>query len=257
MILDVQNVSLNYGPLHVLKDISFSLRERERLALVGPSGCGKSTLIGLIAGLRQACAGQILHRGQRVESPSRERVVIFQNHALFPWATALENVEFALRARGRKNVREEALHWLETMGLTPFAETYPKQLSGGMAQRVGLARALAADPDILLLDEPFSSLDVLTRDRLLEEVLPALTALGKTLILVTHSIDEALFVGDRVLCLSPRPGRIERVLETPFDKPRRLIEFKRQSGFLELEARLYSWLRGQEDLREPDSTIYI
>lgn len=252
MILDVKDVSLNYPSVQALLEVSFSLQEKERLAIVGPSGCGKSTLLSLIAGLRTPTSGQIWHRGRLVTAPSRERVVIFQNHALFPWLTAIGNVEFALRARQLKgNLRGQALSYLEMMGLARFHALYPKELSGGMQQRLGLARALAADPDILLLDEPFSSLDVLTRDRLLEDVLPSLTALGKTLILVTHNIEEALFVGDRVLCLSPQPGRIDGQLEVLGAKPKRLIEFKRQPLFQELESRLYGWLSGQEDKGAP------
>lgn len=247
MTLKVQNVSLSYGSLQALRNITFTVEEGERISIVGPSGCGKSTLLSLIAGLKPSTSGHIVHRGQVVEGPSRSRVVIFQNHALFPWATALANVEFALRARGFKgSLHDEAMKHLAEMGLDKFADRYPRELSGGMQQRVGLARALAADPSLLLFDEPFSSLDVLTRDRLLEDVLPALKS--KTLILVTHNIEEALFFGDRVLCLSPQPGQLVQELVIPGAKPRRLIDYKRQPDFQKLETQLYGWLSGQEDI---------
>lgn len=258
MILELNGVSLKYqlangAEVSALENVSFAVEAREKLAIVGPSGCGKSSLLSLIAGLLPPSAGQILHRGTSVTEPSRQRVVIFQNHALFPWATAIANIEFVLKARGiTRGLRSTALAYLETMGLAGFAEAYPKELSGGMKQRVGLARALAADPDILLLDEPFSSLDVLTRDRLLEDVLPSLTATGKTMILVTHNIEEALFCADRVIALHGQPGRVAGVMPVTLPKTRRLNEFKRQPGFQELESRLYGWLSGQEENHAPD-----
>jgi len=243
-ILRCENVSLSFGDKKVLTDIDLTLQAGERLAIVGPSGCGKSSLLSLISGLRPPSEGRILYKGQPVSGASRERVIIFQSHALFPWKTAGENVEFALKARGVKN-RDQAQSFLTMMGLESSYDLFPHELSGGMQQRVGIARALAAQPEILLLDEPFAALDAMTKESVLEDVVQLMKKQGKSLILITHSIEEALFVGDRVAVMSGAPGRILEEFAAPSTKPENLLQFKHQRDFMDLETKIY------ENFRQP------
>jgi NitT/TauT family transport system ATP-binding protein len=239
-ILRCENVGLQIAGKSILQNISFTLQAGERLAIVGPSGCGKSSLLGLISGIRAASGGQILYRGEAVSGPSRERVIIFQSHALFPWKTAGQNVEFALKARGAMGDRRiAAMEYLKMMGLEKSYDLYPHELSGGMQQRVGIARALAAQPDLLLLDEPFAALDALTKESVVEDVVELMKEQGKSLILITHSIEEALFVGDRVLVMTGAPGKIAHQIATPKQKPTNLMGFKHQADFMTLESQIY------------------
>lgn len=246
MSLVLNDVDLHYdtvkaGRILALQGICFTLHEGQRLSIVGPSGCGKSSLLSLISGLIQSTKGQILFEGKEVTAPSPERMILFQNHALYPWATALENIEFVLRARNLDPHRAKA--YLAQFALSDFATAYPHELSGGMRSRVGLARALATQPKLLLLDEPFSALDALTRDAILEDVL---IDVRQTLVLVTHSIEEALFVGDQVLVLSGQPGRIIKQLKFTGSKPKRLIDLKKTLEFTQLEQQIYRHMRGTE-----------
>lgn len=249
-LVRLDKVGLTYSSAHgerteAVRGISFDIAAGETAALVGPSGCGKSSLLSLVAGLRRPSAGRVLYQGREITGPSRRRVILFQDHALFPWKTALGNIEFVLRAGGapKAEIRPRALAALHGMDLEGFAQAYPKELSGGMRQRVGIARALAADPELLLLDEPFASLDALTRDAVLEDVLPRFRALKTTVILVTHSIEEALFIADRVIVLAGRPGAVYEQIEVRLDKPARLLDFKHTRAFQELEDRIYRGLR--------------
>jgi NitT/TauT family transport system ATP-binding protein len=198
------------GGRAVLESLSFSLGEGEFLGVVGASGVGKSTLLSLAAGLDRAGAGRVAYRGRPVEGPSPDRVLLFQDHSLFPWSTALENVAFPLKARGvpRAEREAEALKGLERMRLAEHAQLYPHALSGGMRQRVAIARALAASPDLLLLDEPFSSLDPFQANALQDEIFPLLRGLKKSLLYVTHNMEDALRRCDRVLVLAGRPARL-------------------------------------------------
>jgi NitT/TauT family transport system ATP-binding protein len=200
-----------------LEDITLDVRPGEFLALVGPSGCGKSTLLDLLGGLTAPTSGRILLDGRPIEGPARDRGIVFQQYALFPWRTAAQNVEFGLDIAGLKarQRREIARHYLDLVGLTAFAERYPHELSGGMKQRVAIARSLAYDPEVLLMDEPFAALDAQTRETLQGELLRIWCATGKTIIFITHGIDEAVVLGQRVAVMTSRPGRIKHVVEIP------------------------------------------
>jgi NitT/TauT family transport system ATP-binding protein len=208
------------GPTHrftALEDITLDVRPGEFLALVGPSGCGKSTLLDLLGGLTAPTSGRILLDGRPIEGPARDRGIVFQQYALFPWRTAAQNVEFGLDIAGlkAKQRREIARHYLDLVGLTAFADRYPHELSGGMKQRVAIARSLAYDPEVLLMDEPFAALDAQTRETLQGELLRIWRATGKTIIFITHGIDEAVVLGQRVAVMTSRPGRIKLVVEIP------------------------------------------
>lgn len=200
-----------------LEDITLDVRPGEFLALVGPSGCGKSTLLDLLGGLTAPTSGRILLDGRPIEGPARDRGIVFQQYALFPWRTAVQNVEFGLDIAGLKasDRRERALHYLELVGLSAFAERYPHELSGGMKQRVAIARSLAYDPEVLLMDEPFAALDAQTRETLQGELLRIWRTTGKTILFITHGIDEAVVLGQRVAVMTSRPGRIKQVVEVP------------------------------------------
>ena len=200
-----------------LEDITLDVRPGEFLALVGPSGCGKSTLLDLLGGLTAPTTGRILLDGRPIEGPARDRGIVFQQYALFPWRTAAQNVEFGLDIAGlkAKQRREIAKHHLDLVGLTAFADRYPHELSGGMKQRVAIARSLAYDPEVLLMDEPFAALDAQTRETLQGELLRIWRATGKTIIFITHGIDEAVVLGQRVAVMTSRPGRIKHVVEIP------------------------------------------
>jgi len=200
-----------------LEDITLDVRPGEFLTLVGPSGCGKSTLLDLLGGLTAPTSGRILLDGRPIEGPARDRGIVFQQYALFPWRTAAQNVEFGLDIAGLKarQRREIARHYLDLVGLTAFADRHPHELSGGMKQRVAIARSLAYDPEVLLMDEPFAALDAQTRETLQGELLRIWRATGKTIIFITHGIDEAVVLGQRVAVMTSRPGRIKHVVEIP------------------------------------------
>ncbi|MFI6999819.1 ABC transporter ATP-binding protein [Nocardia sp. NPDC050175] len=203
-----------------IEDISLELREGEFLVLVGPSGSGKSTLLDLLGGLSKPTSGEILLDGKPITGPGLDRGVVFQQYALLPWRTARSNIEFGLEAKGlrRRARREIAEHYLELVGLTGFGDRYPHELSGGMKQRVAIARSLAFDPEVLLMDEPFAALDAQTRESLQDELLRIWRATGKTVLFITHGIDEAVYLGQRVAVLTSRPGRIKAVVEVAIDR---------------------------------------
>jgi len=206
----------------VLNRVSIDIKDGEFVTIVGPSGCGKSTLLNIIAGLESPDSGSILVKGKRKVSTDRDRIVIFQEGALFPWLTVLENIEFGLKLAGnsKEKRRQAAGRFLNMVQLSRFANSYMYQLSGGMKQRVAIARALAIDPDILLMDEPFAALDVQTRDLLHNQLLQIHEATKKTILFVTHNINEALSLGDRVVVLSPRTGRIKKEFAIGLPRPR-------------------------------------
>jgi sulfonate transport system ATP-binding protein len=211
--------------LLALDHINLQVRPREFLCIVGPSGCGKSTLLHLIAGLHRQTSGQILVDGKPVQGPGTDRILIFQELGLFPWLTVGENVEFGMKMKGiSKAEREERTrYYLRLVHLSQFKDSYTHQLSGGMRQRVALARALATEPDVLLMDEPFAALDAQTRDLLHDELERIWAETGRTIIFVTHNVREAIRLGDRVVLLTFRPGRVKR--EFPIDLPRpRVLE---------------------------------
>ena len=207
--------------VHALEATSFIIAAGELVALVGPSGCGKSTLLRMLAGLESPTAGE-LHMGDSlITAPSAERGLVFQDPNLFPWLTVRRNIQSGLVARGLlRERRHEVDEFLHLVGVEAFADSYPHQLSGGMAQRVALARALVNHPRALLLDEPLGALDAFTRMRMQDEVLRLWRARGTTMLLVTHDIDEAIYMSDRIAIMTPRPGRIERIIEVPLPRPR-------------------------------------
>ncbi|NEU98591.1 ABC transporter ATP-binding protein [Bradyrhizobium uaiense] len=205
------------GRFIALEDMTFDVRAGEFLTLVGPSGCGKSTLLDLLGGLATPTSGRILLDGRPIVGPGRDRGVVFQQYALFPWRTAAQNVEFGLDIAGLKPKQRSdiARHFLDLVGLSGFADRYPHELSGGMKQRVAIARSLAYDPEVLLMDEPFAALDAQTRETLQGELLRIWRATGKTIIFITHGIDEAVVLGQRVAVMTSRPGRIKQIVDIP------------------------------------------
>jgi len=230
--------------LCVLDGITFGVAEGSFVAICGPSGCGKSTLLRLIHGLQQPDTGEIRVRGERVLAPSLDRGMVFQNHNLMPWRTVVRNVELGLEALklSKAEVRKRAELWLEKVGLSDFASYYPAQLSGGMQQRVGLARALAIDPQMLLMDEPFGALDAQTRVLLQEELERIWEANAKTVVFITHDIEEAVFLGDRVIVLSARPGRIREDIRIELPRPRTL-EIKKSAQCHEYRNQIWDLIR--------------
>jgi NitT/TauT family transport system ATP-binding protein len=210
------------GVLQVLNDVSFSLDAGTFVCLVGPSGCGKSTLLRIIDGLIPPDAGEVIIGGEQVRGPSLDRGFVFQQFNLLPWRTVVGNVEFGLENLGvkKQDRRRRALEVIKLVDLEGFESYYPSQLSGGMQQRVGLARAIAVEPAILLMDEPFGSVDDQTRMLLQDELLKLWEQAQKTVIFVTHDIEEALYLGDKIVVMCARPSRINRVLEVPFGRPR-------------------------------------
>jgi NitT/TauT family transport system ATP-binding protein len=201
--------------LTVLEDVSLDIAEGAFLSLVGPSGSGKTTLLDVLAGLSTPTSGRVLVDGKAITGPGLDRAVVFQQYALFPWRTARANVEFGLETLGlkRKQRAEKAIEFLELVGLAAFTDRYPHELSGGMKQRVAIARSLAYDPDILLMDEPFAALDAQTREQLQDELLRIWQATGKTIVFITHGIEEAVYLGQRVAVLSSRPGQLKQIID--------------------------------------------
>ncbi|MFC5353594.1 ABC transporter ATP-binding protein [Azospirillum himalayense] len=226
--IDIRNLGKVYGGTSsdnmvvALDGVDLRIRRGEFISLLGPSGCGKSTLLGIVAGFQSASSGTLLQNGRPIVRPDPSRTVVFQDYALFGWMTVQQNVEFGLKAKGmaKKQRAEIARSLIDMVRLTGFEEKYPHQISGGMKQRAAIARALAPDPDILLMDEPFGALDAQTRVLLQEEIARISSEAGKTVIFVTHGIDEAVFLADRVVVMSPRPGRVREEVAVPLPRPR-------------------------------------
>ena len=237
------------GELVAVDDVSFDLGENEFATLVGTSGCGKSTLLAIVAGLEEQTSGDVLVQGTPVTGPGRDRGMVFQSYTLFPWLTVAGNVEFALRGEpmSKRERREVARAHLALVGLEGFADSYPSQLSGGMRQRVAIARALSYRPKILLMDEPFGALDAQTR-QLMQELLTRVWEQHRlTVLFVTHDIDEAVFLSDRVLLMTARPGRIKEDVAIELERPRR-FELLASPDFLGYKARLLASVR-EESLK--------
>jgi ABC-type nitrate/sulfonate/bicarbonate transport system ATPase subunit len=224
---------------HALDDVSLEVAAGELVSIVGPSGCGKSTLLRLMAGLDKPNNGELWVGSERITAPSAERGLVFQDPNLFPWRTVRRNIEAGLVARGvlREN-RHEVDEFMRLVGLEQFADAYPHHLSGGMAQRVALARALINHPKVLLLDEPLGALDAFTRMRMQDEVLRLWEARGTTMVFITHDIDEAIYMSDRIVMMTPRPGRIDRILEVTLPRPRQ----RSSSEFLQLRGDILEYL---------------
>jgi NitT/TauT family transport system ATP-binding protein len=228
-----------------LADVSLSIRENEFLSIIGPSGCGKTTLLKMIDGLIPYDRGKILIGGKQIDAPGPDRAVVFQSFALLPWRTVLANVEFSLELRSLpKEERERtARDYLKRVGLADFENHYPHELSGGMQQRAGLARALAVNPSILLMDEPFGAVDAQTRQLLQEELLDLWQRERKTVVFITHSMDEAVYLSDRVVVMTPRPGRVAEILEVPLPRPRIAEDVRRDPVFADLTNYIWGSLK--------------
>jgi NitT/TauT family transport system ATP-binding protein len=243
--ITVEGVSKAFGAVQALVEVDVRVRAGEFLSLIGPSGCGKTTLLKIIAGLVPADRGRVRVGDRVVAGPGRECSVVFQDFALLPWTSVQRNVEFGLLLRGMDG-RERAARAraaIAKVGLGGFESAYPAQLSGGMQQRVGLARALAVSPRVLLMDEPFASIDEQTRRVFQDDLLRLWSEERKTVVLVTHSMEEAIYLSDRVVVLSPRPGRIHQTLEVPLPRPRESADVRATAEFARLVDGLWKVLR--------------
>ncbi|MNN15122.1 Bicarbonate transport ATP-binding protein CmpD [compost metagenome] len=220
MSLAVQNVEKGYNGKKVLHNVSFTVRPHEFICILGHSGCGKSTLLNLVAGFLQPDGGSITVNGEPIAGPSKSRCVVFQDHALFPWYKVIDNVAFgpSVQGKSKAEAREIASKYLRLVGLHEYADSHPDQLSGGMKQRVGIARALASDPDYLLMDEPFGALDVLTREMMQRELLRIWLELKPSVLFITHSISEAVHLADRILVM--KHGKVAASFSVSLERPR-------------------------------------
>jgi ABC-type nitrate/sulfonate/bicarbonate transport system ATPase subunit len=252
--IDVRHVSKTFhrvrgkidSPIPALHDVSLQVTAGEFLCLVGPSGCGKTTLLRLMHGLLEPDSGQVLIDGDRPSTPGPHAGFVFQSFRLLPWRTVLDNVEFPLQIQSMPRLKRlaRAREYLRLVGLEDFEHSYPHELSGGMQQRVGLARALALEPQILLMDEPFAALDAQTREFMQMELARIWEHLGIAIVFVTHSLDEALFLADRIVLMGPRPGTVEEVLPIELPRPRWDYDFRASPEFLERRGYLWQRIRG-------------
>jgi NitT/TauT family transport system ATP-binding protein len=212
------------GKLTVVDDVSYAIDDGDFIAVIGPSGCGKTTMMSMLAGFQKPSTGSVLFDGQPVKGPGPERGVIFQEYGVFPWLTARQNIAFGLQLKANHvplSEREQICeHYLELMGLSDFANSYPKHLSGGMRQRLAIARAYAVKPQFLLMDEPFGALDAQTRANMQNLLLKVLATEGKTVMLITHSVEEAIYLASRIVVVTARPARIKEIIDVPFAYPR-------------------------------------
>ena len=257
--LRIENVSRVFPGLHggpptrALEPTNLNVADNDFVTILGPSGCGKSTLLRLVAGLDTPTTGKILLDGKPVTRPGPDRGMVFQSYTLFPWLTVQQNVEFGPRLRGTPPSERGAVaaHYIASVGLVGFENVYPKELSGGMMQRVAIARALANDPEVLLMDEPFGALDAQTRSLMGELLLRVWGEAAKTVLFVTHDIEEALFLGDRVFVMTARPGRIREEIQVPLPRPRTL-DVLTTEPFVALKRRVMGLIR-EEALRAMDA----
>jgi len=249
--LQIKNIFLEYRSrkrsVTALKNISFDIREGEFVVIVGPSGCGKTTILRLIAGLIQPTEGEMLLDGKKIAGPGAERGMVFQAYTLFPWLTVRENIQFGSRFSSiRKNDGAKiADYFINLVGLNDFEDSLPKELSGGMQQRVAIARALANGPEIVLMDEPFGSLDAQTRMEMQEFLLQIWGKDKKTILFVTHDVDEAIFLGDRVVMMTARPGQIKEKIEIDIERPRSFETFA-LDRFIRLKKHIFGLIREEQ-----------
>lgn len=241
----VAGLSKNYGDVQALQDLTLAFPRGQLTSLLGPSGCGKTTLLKIIAGLLPASSGEVFVNGQPVNGPGPDRAFVFQDFALLPWATVLRNVAFGLELRGvAKSERESiAAKYIDDVGLKGFEHSYPHELSGGMRQRVGLARALSVDSEVLLMDEPFSAVDEQTRRKFQEDLLGLVQNENKTFIFVTHSIEEAVYVSDQIAILLPRPSRVSEVIRPTGFRHKNKDLIRRDPEYLDIVDRIWASLR--------------
>ncbi|MDF2935753.1 MAG: nitrate/sulfonate/bicarbonate transporter ATPase [Paenibacillaceae bacterium] len=236
-----------------LQNVSLTVNKGEFLTIVGPSGCGKSTLLDLIAGLALPTSGELFIDGKKITKPALDRGIVMQGYALFPWRTVRHNVEFGLEVKGvpKKERQEISDRFLKLVNLTGFADRYPYELSGGMKQRVAIARALAYDPEVLLMDEPFAAVDAQTRETLQDELLRIWEETRKTIIFVTHSIDEAVALADRVAVMSANPGKVKEIVKVGLPRPRRVGDVLSTTDFSLVRYRIWELLQSQEEQLPP------
>ena len=248
--LSVDNVSKvfpgrgNGAALEALRAVSFQAQPGEFISLIGPSGCGKTTLLRIVHGLDTATSGSVRFDGRAVSAPDQTRAVIFQGFNLFPWRTVAQNIGFGLEVRRDDpgKLAGRVAEMVELVGLGGFEDHYPHEISGGMQQRVGIARALALDPSVLLMDEPFGALDAITREKLQRDIAGILVRAPKTTLFITHNMDEAVFFSDRILVFGTRPGRIIEEVTVPFERPRTVDVVRASRQFTELRERLWALL---------------
>jgi NitT/TauT family transport system ATP-binding protein len=241
--------SYNGGRVVALQDVSFEVQPYESLCILGPSGCGKTTLLRLVDCLISRDQGEVLLDGEPVTAPRPDVAVVFQHFGLFPWKNLEENIGYGLALRGqpRQEIAQRVERYIGLVGLRGFEKSYPYQLSGGMQQRAGLARALAVNPSLLLMDEPFGSLDAQTRETLQEELAKILQQERKTMLFVTHSIDEAIYLGDRILLMTPRPGRIREILGVEIPRPRDINRVRSDPQSIQLRNYIWEQLKQHAD----------
>jgi nitrate/nitrite transport system ATP-binding protein len=245
--LSVEAVGMSFAASEILTGIDLTIRKGEFVTLIGHSGCGKSTLLNLVAGLIKPTRGAILLAGKHVDGPGPDRGVVFQNHSLLPWLTCFQNVHLAVERVFKDRLRERTHAALALVGLTHAEHKYPHQISGGMKQRVGIARALAIEPKVLLLDEPFGALDALTRATLQDELMRIVGQTGATVLMVTHDVDEAVLLSDRVVMMSNGPSaRIGEVLEVPLPRPRERLRLAHDPRFMDLRAAVLEFLYAKQ-----------
>jgi len=245
-VVQVRGVTKYYdGGIHALDAVDLDFPKGKMTTLLGPSGCGKTTLLKIIAGLLEKNAGEVRVNGTPITGPGPERAFVFQDFALMPWATVLRNVAFGLELRGDDKAQRETVgrQYIEKVGLAGFEDRFPHELSGGMRQRVGLARALAVNADVLLMDEPFSAVDEQTRRQFQEDLLHLLAHENKSVIFVTHSIEEAVYVSDQIVLLSPRPGRISKIIPVELDRTASSDEIRRQEVYLDTVEEIWQMLK--------------
>ncbi|MGV8989929.1 MAG: ABC transporter ATP-binding protein [Thiobacillus sp.] len=242
-ILEVRNLGKRFrtqqGEVEALRGINFSVRRREFVCVIGPSGCGKSTLIRILAGLEDHTSGDVLLDDKPVKGPGQDRGMVFQGYSLFPWLTVKQNVMFGpqIKGHGKDEAERDARTWLELVGLERFADSYPHQLSGGMRQRVAIARALVNQPRILLMDEPFGALDAQTRSKMQSHLIDIWKNIDITVLFITHDLDEAIYLADRILVLKAHPGEVQEVIEVSVPRPRSPGQFNTPE-FMATKARL-------------------
>jgi len=250
--LQVKDLSKEFetpqGKVTALQDINFKVHKREFVCVIGPSGCGKSTLIRILAGLETQSSGQMLLEGKEVHGPGPDRGMVFQGYTLFPWLTVKKNVMFGLERSGygRDQAAEEASQWIDLVGLSKFENSYPHQLSGGMKQRVAIARALANQPGILLMDEPFGALDAQTRAKMQSYLMEIWQNIDITILFITHDLDEAIYLADRILVLKAHPGEVQEIIEVPVPQPRSLEQLL-SPEFLATKQRLEELIHPPEE----------
>jgi NitT/TauT family transport system ATP-binding protein len=240
-----RGISKTYGDVEALKDLTLEFPRGQLTSLLGPSGCGKTTLLKIIAGLLEPNAGEVEVNGKPVTGPGPDRAFVFQDFALLPWASVIRNVAFALELRGVAKSEREAIaeKYITDVGLAGFEKSYPHQLSGGMRQRVGLARALSVDADVLLMDEPFSAVDEQTRRKFQEDLLNLVQNENKTFIFVTHSIEEAVYVSDQIAILLPRPSRVSEIIRPTGLRNKNVDNIRRDSEYLDIVDSIWASLR--------------